>query len=687
MDKARLGSVVVFLVAAGSAMACGSGRGGKDANVATAPATARKVGGVCAAPQAPADPIGKTGSSSTVALAKIGGKRVALVADEDAKAILTIDLDTRAPLAETALDATPGQLYVGKDGRIFVTLRDKNQLMVLGATKANAPLTTLCTATTPSEPIALAATPDDSQVIVATGWGQKLATFDAATLTPKYEAKVPREPRSVVISDDGKTAFVAHAVGSVISAVDLASPKHDARLVSVRGFFPQQTDQIKAHKKHIAILKASNPREGAKVETDFNAQVKRFEDGRATCQGFTLAKSSVAAPGRIFAPAVMVEPGEPQSRPDGYGDVHQPTENPAVAVLDEGTSEPLDSTVMLQTDKFFARLRGNDARDPKPECLLPRASTIDPASKSLLVTCFGIDAVVAYDATAAMPLAAERRRWTVGSGPTGVAVDTEKNRGVVWAQFDRSLATFPIGNIALVDDKTTPLAIEKTMMPALKTKLPAEFALGRILFHAAGDGRISHDGRACASCHPDGRDDAITWATPEGPRRSIMLAGRVTKTAPYAWNGNASSLHNHLGNTFDRLSGKGLRSIELDALVTYISSLPAPTPEALAPAEKAKAERGKQIFASREAGCASCHTGSDYTDNRNHDVGSKDKADRGGAFNTPSLHLVGGTGPYFHDGRYTSLGDLLVQSDGKMGHTKHLTPADLEALETFLKTL
>ncbi|MBN9164072.1 MAG: cytochrome C peroxidase, partial [Myxococcales bacterium] len=141
----------------------------------------------------------------------------------------------------------------------------------------------------------------------------------------------------------------------------------------------------------------------------------------------------------------------------------------------------------------------------------------------------------------------------------------------------------------------------------------------------------------------------------------------------------------HLANTFDRLSGKGLRSIELDALVTYVSQMPAP-PRA-APADNAKIDRGRAIFASSEAGCSTCHSGATFTDGRNHDVGSKHRADRGATFNTPSLRLVGGTGPYFHDGRYANLTELLTKSDGKMGHTKHLSNADLDALETYLRTL
>ena len=56
-------------------------------------------------------------------------------------------------------------------------------------------------------------------------------------------------------------------------------------------------------------------------------------------------------------------------------------------------------------------------------------------------------------------------------------------------------------------------------------------------------------------------------------------------------------------------------------------------------------------------------------------------------FDTPSLALVAGTAPYFHDGRYRSLRALLLDCDGKMGSTSGLSPADLDALEVYLGTL
>jgi cytochrome c peroxidase len=75
------------------------------------------------------------------------------------------------------------------------------------------------------------------------------------------------------------------------------------------------------------------------------------------------------------------------------------------------------------------------------------------------------------------------------------------------------------------------------------------------------------------------------------------------------------------------------------------------------------------------------------TDNSLHDVKSRTKADRAELFNTPTLHLAAGGGPYFHDGRYATLHELLHNVDGKMGHTSQLSDSDIEALESYLRTL
>ncbi len=314
---------------------------------------------------------------------------------------------------------------------------------------------------------------------------------------------------------------------------------------------------------------------------------------------------------------------------------------------------------------------------------------MDPSSGSLLVSCFGLDQVIAYDALAASPARAERRRWAVAAGPSGIAVDAARNRAVVWSQFDRTLDVIDLGDGRLTDDEgRPPVPPERIVMaPSSRHSVTVATALGRLLFHSVGDARIARDGRACASCHPEGRDDSLVWATPDGPRRSITLAGRVGGTAPYAWNGSESDLRAHLAATFDRLNGAGgLKSVELEALTAYVESLaPPPTPSAV---RDAHVQRGADLFASSAVGCAGCHSGAMATDNGHHDVKSKSDADRTGEFNTPSLHLVGGTGPYFHDGRYKTLHDLLVANKkDEMGHTSQLSPEDLDALEAYVRTL
>jgi DNA-binding beta-propeller fold protein YncE/mono/diheme cytochrome c family protein len=634
----------------------------------------------CAASGASAARPLTAGAGSTVALAKVQGRTIAYIADEDARAILAVDVDAKRALGSTPTDGAPAQLLVLRDGRLVSVLRDTSQLQVLEAVAPDKPLVTRCAIKTDSEPVALAATKDERAIVVTSAWGKSLTVYDAARLTASRSTALPREPRAVVIGDDDATAFVSHAVGGQMSVVDLKTSETIA--LSLHGQDPNEAQNRKSRRRQIATLK-QRPKPPKSLIEQLEAEEARTP-GRMSCQGFALAKS-ISPAGRVLAPQVFVDPGDPEQLTDGYGDGSQPTEMAAIAVVDDGARTALDASLALSVDGGM--LGPKEARDHREECLLPRAAAVDPRTQSLLVACYGIDNVVAYNVASATPAASEKRRWVVGAGPSGIAVDPEKPRAFVWSQFDRTLGVLDLGGPDLVDDKgLAPKQVARIAMPALAKPVAAEYALGRLLFHAVGDARISHDGRACASCHPDGRDDAITWATPEGPRRSILLAGRVAKTPPYSWNGNENTLHDHLANTFDRLDGTGLRSLELDALVTYISTMHAPGGGA-APENDAAVARGAAIFASKEAGCASCHVPGALTDGARHDVQSRTNSDRSASFNTPSLRFVGGTGPYFHDGRYKTLHDLLRDVDGKMGHTKHLSENDLAALESYLRTL
>jgi cytochrome c peroxidase len=56
-------------------------------------------------------------------------------------------------------------------------------------------------------------------------------------------------------------------------------------------------------------------------------------------------------------------------------------------------------------------------------------------------------------------------------------------------------------------------------------------------------------------------------------------------------------------------------------------------------------------------------------------------------FDTPSLRFVGATAPYFHDGRYKSLDEVLIAPDHDMGGGATLGRGDRAALVAYLETL
>jgi DNA-binding beta-propeller fold protein YncE len=678
MARARVLMLVLPLVASAAAACGGEQPPPQNATPKAQPVAQGSTSASCTRARSTpvATPPADAKASSTVAVATLGQQTVAYVADEDTKSIRTVDVDANKELATTPLGGRPGHLIVLPDGRVAVGIRDTSKVEVYEPADVQgqrAPLDRRCTVDVAPEPVAFAVTPDGSTLLVSSGWGRALGAFDAASLSKKYQVALPREPRAVVVSDDGKTAYVTHAVGGQVSRVDLA--KQEATPVKLHGLTHQEQRE--------AANQPSPDFHDRKAMIAFQKKMQRQEmQMPASCQGFALAKTSAPA-GRILAPQVLVDPGDPEQQPGGYGNDNEETEHPDVAVIDSQTGTPFESSIMR-----VENIRRSPLEAHNDDCLLPRAAAFDASTRSLLVACYGVDAVIAYDATAASPAVAEKRRWLVASGPSGVAVDPNKHRAFVWSQFDRKLTTLKLDGPEIVDDgaskPTQPTQL--ALAPDAAHPVPVALALGRMLFHSVGDARISRDGRACASCHPDGRDDSLTWATPEGPRRSIMLADRVGNTSPYSWDGSEHTLEEHLDLTFQRLHGAGgLRSLELEALTQYVHSLAAPPP--LPRGDENKIKRGAELFASTEVGCSKCHAGADLTDNEHHDVQSKTQFDQAKAYNTPTLKHVGGTGPYFHDGRYKTLRELLKAEDGKMGHTSQLNDDDLDALETYVRSL
>jgi cytochrome c peroxidase len=137
----------------------------------------------------------------------------------------------------------------------------------------------------------------------------------------------------------------------------------------------------------------------------------------------------------------------------------------------------------------------------------------------------------------------------------------------------------------------------------------------------------------------------------------------VAATAPYGREGLVGTIRRFTQTVIvSEFGGDTPSERLLDALVAYQVRLGFPlAPHLLAngrltPTAPEAARRGEVLFV--RSGCARCHVAADrFVDHRRHDVGS------GGAFDTPSLLGLTASAPYFHDGRYNSLEDVVGHFD------------------------
>lgn len=229
--------------------------------------------------------------------------------------------------------------------------------------------------------------------------------------------------------------------------------------------------------------------------------------------------------------------------------------------------------------------------------------------------------------------------------------------------------------------------------PVMQYREPSRLAFGTQSVTLPGDSvedtgnQLFHlettSGLACASCHPEGREDGHVWNfVGFGPRRTQSLRGGLLGTEPFHWDGAEQDFNALSADVMQgRMGGPLLSHQQNTALAGYIDQFPALP--AVSTGSEAQLERGKALFDDATVACATCHTGPKLTNNQTVDVGGAN-----GLLQVPTLIGLWSHAPYLHDGCAKTLADRFSICDtGKHGNVKGLSSEDLGALITYLESL
>jgi YVTN family beta-propeller protein len=623
------------------------------------------------------------------------------VVHPDADSVTAIDLATRSVRRETllasatpSLDPTtqrfdpavmPRAVALDSTGStLFVTGQRSGKVYAIdtstGRVKASV---AVC-----SEPVGVLVSQDDADVYVACTQDDEIVEVSAASMTVAASVATPRKPWSLAWSPDG-TLVVTHFLGPGIS---------------------------KLTTRPLALATTwTVPDRGPEVDpTEPHGVVRGLYD-------------VAARPGttELWTPHLMLGIDTPQPTLEFDSTVF-----PSVSILDSTSGHQLArlsvqgaNDTNLGDDGAF----GDVVSGPHAIAFSGDGSyafVVDTNSEDLLV----IDANERTEATIVRPLPGHMPEGVVWSQDE-VYVQERNTEDVVAFKFQGG-----DGGVSIAQDG----APIKTLA---SDPMPANLRLGQHLFFSANSDEYpltQNHWVACASCHLEGRSDAVTWLFAQGPRDTPTNAGGTLDTGFLFRTADRTQVQDYwktidVEQGGDVVSG-GAQEPLLDAIAAFVNyALPAPVPpstdathEVSGSALVALRSQGEGVF--NQVGCGDCHSGPAKTDSGNgntglvlagplvssetsggvllHDVGT---CVTGGAwpdvthfdidgdprpacaFDTPALRGLSDSAPYLHDGSAATLGDVLpimLQATVGPGATAPtLSASDQNALIEYLRSL
>jgi mono/diheme cytochrome c family protein len=560
------------------------------------------------------------------------------------------------------------------------------------------------------------------RVHVALRSGGALVTIDVAGGTILGRRSVCPAPRGVAWDSAADAVWVACATGELVSlpaaggaATQTLVVERDLRDVVVRG----------------GSLAVSVFRAAQVLNLDATGTVTRRDQLPSPNTLFAphVAWRTIAGPSGTLVTVHQAESTQSiqTEQPGGYGSGGgtcgvAPSEPVSTASADAGNSFArcsisagsaasdggLDAGTATATSGDDGGVDAGDAaqgdaqvfQEPPPPTFPPPPGGFGPCGSAIVssvLTVLGPDGTTlvnkTFGGTLPVDVAVSDDGALVAAVAPGNAFTSALDGLFVFSGCGSTVSSVPNGTLqltAIAFDRASDLVVQvREPMPELLVETSSGGVIATIPLSATSRTDTGHDvfhtqaGAliACASCHPEGRDDGHVWRLNDQLRRTPSLRGTIKNTAPYHWPGDETTLTVLVNDVYTlRMGGVSLDTPTMDALNGWVQNVPAlPAP---AWVDSAAAARGKAIFQREDVGCGTCHAGPKLTDNATVDVGT------GGAFQVPPLVGVGWRTPLFHDGCATTIADRFAAcSTPQHGSIGGLSTQDVSDLISYLESL
>jgi YVTN family beta-propeller protein len=541
-----------------------------------------------------------------------------------------IDTAVNRLIQAFAVPAAPNGVALNADGtRLYVTVGGAEGHVVVLDAASGAVLETFDAGHTPMSPVV---SPDGSTLYVCNRFSDDVSIIrlsDGATLA---RIAVGRQPHAAALTPDGTKLFVAEhlpigpatnaAIAGAVSIINTTT-----RTVTGRILLPPGSQALRG------ICVSAN---GAKVYVTHVLS-------------------------RFYAPTTQVLRGWMNTA--------------ALSVIDAATGTLVNTVLLDDLDLGAANPWGVICSTNNQYLCVSHAGThevsiIDQAA--LLTKLQTGDSDTPQDLTYLVGL--RRRLPLKGNGPRGLAL-------IGTTLYATEYFSDTIGTVNI----SPGFEYGAVEIPAGGPRTPDTVRLGEQNYN---DARLClQNWQSCASCHPDARADGFNWdlindgfGSPKNTKSHVFSI----QTPPAMSTGIRISAQVAVRSGLKYIQFVSQPESCAAAIDTYLTALrPEASPRLVAGALSEAAARGALLFQAQS--CTGCHSGDYFTDGQRHDIGTATDHEVGVTFDTPTLRELWRTAPYLHDGRSSTVRDVVVTVHAS--RVSGLTPSQIDDLVEYLMSL